>query len=224
VLTLAHAEPSEEQGSEQIGTRTKALCAEADGFSLHAGVRCAGHERDKLERLARYVARPALAFERVRYDEGNGHVTLQLKTPWRDGTTHLRMSPLEFMQRLAALVPPARLHLTRFHGVLAPNARLRPLVIPAVPPAPEKTSAGEGGEAAAVVSLPRRASYVPWGKLLRRVFKIDLAHCPCCGGTLRIIAAIMERETIERILNHLKLPAQAPPRTPAFAGGDLLAV
>ena len=65
---------------------------------------------------------------------------------------------------------------------------------------------------------------MPWGKLLRRVFKIDLAHCPCCGGTLRIIAAIMERETIERILNHLKLPAQAPPRTPAFAGGDLLAV
>ena len=39
---------------------------------------------------------------------------LQLKSPWRDGTTHIRMSPLEFMQRLAALisrmmpVPPGR--------------------------------------------------------------------------------------------------------------------
>ena len=45
-----------------------------------------------------------------------------VKTPWRDGTTHIVMSPLEFMQRLAALVPRPRLHLIRFHGVLAPNA------------------------------------------------------------------------------------------------------
>ena len=51
-----------------------------------------------------------------------GNVVLPLTSPWRDGTTHLRMSPLEFMQRLAALVPRPRLHLIRFHGVLAPNA------------------------------------------------------------------------------------------------------
>jgi len=53
-----------------------------------------------------------------------------LKTPYRDGTTHIVMSPLEFMQRLAALVPRPRLHLIRFHGVLAPNARLRAEIIP----------------------------------------------------------------------------------------------
>jgi len=40
-------------------------------------------------------------------------VVLRLKTPWRDGTTHIVMSPLEFMQRLAALVPRPRLHLIR---------------------------------------------------------------------------------------------------------------
>ena len=51
----------------------------------------------------------------------------------RDGTTHLAMSPLEFMQRLAALVPRPRLHLIRFHGVLAPNAKLRALVVPQEP-------------------------------------------------------------------------------------------
>ena len=51
----------------------------------------------------------------------------------RDGTTHLAMSPLEFMQRLAALVPRPRLHLIRFHGVLAPNAKLRALVVPHEP-------------------------------------------------------------------------------------------
>ena len=48
---------------------------------------------------------------------------LQLKSTFKDGTTHIVMSPLEFMQRLAALVPRPRLHLIRFHGVLAPNAK-----------------------------------------------------------------------------------------------------
>ena len=97
-----------------------ALCADAHGFSLHAGVRCGVHQRQELERLCRYITRPAIANERLKEDAA-GNVVLQLKSPWRDGTTHLRMTPLEFMQRLAALVPRARLHLTRFHGVLAPN-------------------------------------------------------------------------------------------------------
>jgi len=61
-----------------------------------------------------------------------GQVELKLKTPWRDGTTHLVMNPLDFTQRLAALVPRPRLHLIRLRGVLAQNAKLRPLVVPQV--------------------------------------------------------------------------------------------
>jgi hypothetical protein len=60
-------------------------------------------------------------------------VELKLQTPWRDGTTHLVMSPLEFMQRLAALIPRPRLHLIRFHKVLARNAKLRARVVPQGP-------------------------------------------------------------------------------------------
>jgi hypothetical protein len=59
-------------------------------------------------------------------------VAFELKTPWREGTTHLGMTPVDFMERLAALVPRPRLHLIRFHGVLAPNAKLRALVVPRV--------------------------------------------------------------------------------------------
>src|SRR5262249_31338994 len=62
-------------------------------------------------------------------------VVLQLKSPYKDGTTHVVMSPMEFMESLAALVPGPRLHLIRFHGVLAPNAKLRSKIIP-TPPEP----------------------------------------------------------------------------------------
>jgi len=54
-----------------------------------------------------------------------------------------------------------------------------------------------------------------WAKLLKRVFEIDMAHCPNCGGELMIIAAIVEQPVIEKILAHLGLAARAPPRTPA---------
>jgi len=108
---------------------TSGLCAQAHGFSLHAGVRCSAHQRKELERLCRYITRPAIAHERLKED-GGGNVVLQLKSPWRDGTAHLRMTPLEFLQRLAGLVPRPRLHLTRFHGVLAPNAKLRAALVP----------------------------------------------------------------------------------------------
>ena len=83
-----------------------------DGFSLHAAVRCGADDRQALEQLCRYITRPALANERVQTNAA-GQVVLKLKTPWRDGTTHIVMSPLEFMQRLAALVPRPRLHLIR---------------------------------------------------------------------------------------------------------------
>ena len=82
----------------------------------------------------RCITQSALSDERVQLNAA-GQVELKLKTPWRDGTTHRGvMSPLEFM-RLAVLVPRPRLHLIRFHGVLAPNAKLRALVVPPGPPA-----------------------------------------------------------------------------------------
>ena len=118
------------------------LCADIDGFSLHAAVRCGADDHQALEQLCRYITRPALADERVQTNTA-GQVVLKLKTAWRDGTTHLVMSPLEFMQRLAALVPRPRLHLIRFHGVLAPNAKLRALVVPQVVPQEPEASAHE---------------------------------------------------------------------------------
>jgi hypothetical protein len=122
------------------------------------------------------------------------------------------MSPLEFMQRLAALVPRPRLHLIRFHGVLAPNAKLRAQVVPQEIERPTQATAPVECEAICTHHRPVRLS---WAKLLKRVFEIDMEHCPNCGRELKIIAAILEAPVIERILMHLGLQARAPPRAPA---------
>jgi hypothetical protein len=213
VLTLGGAMPRESAARQR-------LCADIDGFSLHAAVRVEAHDRKRLEQLCRYITRPALSDERVQLNDA-GQVELKLKTPWRDGTTHLVMSPLEFMQRLAALVPRPRLHLIRFHGVLASNAKLRPLVVPQGPEVQEQaTEVAVPGECEVETGQagPHRIS---WAQLLKRVFDIDMQHCPNCGaGELKIIAAILERPVIEKILTHLGLDPQPPPRGRARDAGQ----
>ena len=99
-------------------------------FSLHAGVDIASHQREKLERLCRYVSRPPVASERLALT-ASGQVRYTLKTPYRDGTTHIVLEPLDLMARLAALVPTPRMHLTRYHGVFAPHSNYRAAVTPA---------------------------------------------------------------------------------------------
>ena len=78
--------------------------AQWSGFSLHAGVAADALERDKLERLCRYISRPAVATERLS-QTADGRIRYTLKTPYRDGTTHVLFEPLDFLSRLAALVP-----------------------------------------------------------------------------------------------------------------------
>ena len=187
-------------------TRPAKLCANAHGFSLHAGVRCEANDRKGIEQLCRYITRPAISNERLSINR-EGNAVLKLKTPWRNGTTHIVLTPMEFMQRLAALVPRSRLHLIRFHGVLAPNAKLRSQVVP-VPPA--RATVGEG-DCTHAHSAPLRMA---WARLLKRVFDIDIEQCQC-GGKLKLIAVIEEPTVIEKILKHIGLDPQPPPRTPA---------
>ena len=127
---------------------------------------------------------------------------LKLKTAWHSGTTHIVLEAMEFMQRLAALVPRPRLHLTRFHGVLAPNAKLRSKVVPG-----NKPAAAHSEEQPCAHSAPVRMS---WARLLRRVFDIDIEHCEC-GGKLKFVAMIEQPDVIEKILTHLGLSPQPPP-------------
>ena len=192
------------------GVRTAPLCLASRGFSLHAATPIAGPDRRGLERLCRYVARPALAGGRLRILDADP-LSFALKTPWSDGTRPLLLSPMELLEKLAALVPPPRFHLLCYHGVLAPPARDRDLIVPAQPVA--EPAAADGDASAASCGHRRR-----WATLLARVFSSDLSACAACGGRLRIIAALTDPASIRCYLTGVGLsarpPALAPARTP----------
>lgn len=191
--------------------------ANAGGFSLHAGLDIEPHRRAKLERLCRYVSRPPVAEERLVLSS-SGQVRYQLKTAYRDGTTHIMLEPLELMARLAALVPPPRMHLTRFHGVFAPHSRLRAAVTPAHrgvgSPGQRVDQVGEPDKPA----TPRQVA-MSWAQRLKRVFGIEIEACARCGGDLKILASIEEPQVIAKILAHLekRAPDQYPSELPLRA-------
>jgi len=207
--------------------------AKANGFSLHAGVSCEAHQKDKRERLCRYISRPAVATPRLSLSS-TGKVVYTLKTPYRDGTTQVAFEgaairPVDFIARLAALVPKPRVNLTRYHGVLAPNHRWRGLVTPA--------KRGKGVKPIADMKVRSTAechAAMTWAQRLKRVFNIDIEVCSHCGGSVRVIACIEDQEAIDRILTHLRdkeqgtptlphlaPPTRAPPGTlPLFAGSE----
>ena len=178
------------------------------GFSLHAGVAARADERHKLERLCRYVSRPAVSEQRLSLAPG-GLVRYQLKTPYKDGTTHVLLEPLDFLARLAALVPKPRVNLTRYHGVFAPHSRHRARV----------TRAGRGKgatpQARTEDSTPaERRAAMTWAQRLKRVFRVDIETCADCGGAVRIIACIEDPAVIEKLLAHLDAKATAAQARP----------
>jgi hypothetical protein len=87
-----------------------------------------------LERLCRYIKRPAICRERLTF-KADGQIQYELKNLFSNGTTHILFAPLDFLSKLAALVPRPRHNLVRYHGVLArgcrqPNSKLRQLIVP----------------------------------------------------------------------------------------------
>ena len=188
------------------------------GFSLDAGVCIAASDRHGRERLLRYCARPPFAAERL--EELDAHrLIYHLPKPGSDGRTQLILSPLDLIQRVAALIPPPRVHRHRYYGVLAPNAPLRaavtalaPEAIAAQPLPPVETSGDEPAE------TPHRspARYL-WAMLMARIYAAFPLTCPQCGTEMRIVAFITEASPVQRILNHIGEPAQ-PPRIASARG------
>jgi hypothetical protein len=149
------------------------------GFSLDATVRIAANDRHGLERLLRYCARPPFAAKRLQ-ELDRHRLIYHLPKPGPDERTQLILSPLELIERIAALVPPPRMHRHRYYGELAPNAPLRAAVTALAPeavaaqPSPMQPS-GEAPDEAPHRSPPR---YL-WVMLLARIYEVFPLTCPC---------------------------------------------
>jgi hypothetical protein len=180
--------------------------AVAMGFSLHADTAVHGNDRAGLERLVRYGARGPIAESRLRrLDDGRYEYTPKRGRPFIVTAEGL-------VRRLVALVPPALLHLTRYHGVFAPHAALRPRVTAAPPPTvptpswrkPKKQKPG------------RPTRRLDWAALHQHTFGVDVFRCPC-GGRRRIYAIHSTRAAAEERLRQLGHPlapdAVLPPST-----------
>jgi hypothetical protein len=232
------------------------LAWENSGFSIDASVRITLIDRDvpsyfqSLEHLLRYCARPPFALERLSVtrspDGGVAKVRSVLPRhkaanwvgrgrgrkstrPGANGVVEL--SPFEFLDRLADLVPPPRKHRHRYHGVFAPNHRLRKAVTSlAIGNIGKRRDAATGGQAAGGAvgghavegccdthAKPRShdTSRIAWAKLMARVGEEFLLECPACGGDIRLIAFITDPGPIRKILTHLGEPLEPPPVSPA---------
>jgi hypothetical protein len=197
-----------------------------------------GRDRQALERLCRYVTRPPIALERLS-ERDDGCVEVAFRKPWRDGTRAVVLTPEDLVSRLCAMVPPPRLHLTRYAGVLAPNAKLRAEVVrgrtrasearrEAATSGPTNTRANEQGELFGEESVAEnrdeeRATRHPWAWLLRRVFAVEVLVCVHCAGKLRLVEIATEPEATRRIAREERrrrgeaespVEARASPRGP----------
>jgi hypothetical protein len=199
-----------------------------EGFSLHANVSVSAVDRARLERLAQYCARGPVAMERLQVLP-DGRLLYRFKRAWRDGTTHIILSPLEMLEKLAALIPAPHAHLVRYAGILAPAAKWRALIVPMATASSVESravnssvteatsycrdsSVDEGVES----SVHCHSRNYTWAELMKRVWALDVLECPRCQRRMRIIAASHSPDAIGKILDCLGLPSRAPPVSPAM--------
>jgi hypothetical protein len=177
--------------------------------------------------------------------EGDADAHAQARAPGvifrpATGVNEITLTPLELIDRIAALVPPPRTHRHRYFGVLAPNSLLRAAVMEMAQStavqAPQlaqgradSACTGAGmGEGAHGVSKPlptqpepaqpvppKRPAHYLWAVLIARIYEVFPLLCPICGGQMRIIAFITYSADIRQILEHIGADAEPPRITPA---------
>jgi hypothetical protein len=195
----------------------------AFGMQLHAAVTVEGHDRKRLERVCRYLLRPAFSHDAIERTS-DGQVRVHFKASSTSGSTYAQISPDTFLARLCALVPPPRFNMIRYFGVLASSHALRSRIVPH-----DRTRANEPKQLAlflsrndhelAAITKPLRdeqlrdrpPTRLSWMRLLARVFRIDISVCSRCSGPMRIVRAVTDPDAIATELHGARAPPRPPP-------------
>ena len=208
IAALVKAERLSEEFAERL------LSWERSGFSVHAEQVVLEDEKDRLARLARYMARAPLPEARVR-EAPDGRLLVRTPPDPRTGATEAAFPPLELIHALAQQIPDKGQHLVRYYGAYSNRAR-------------RLYRAAEGEEGGAGGPPPEapgdkdsdfaRARRRSWARLLRKLLEVDPLLCPKCGVEMKVVAVITDPAVIDRILGHLEasgrndpFDARAPP-------------
>jgi hypothetical protein len=182
-------------------TRAQRRGGHSRGFDVHAGVIVSASDRDGRERLLRYCARPPLSLERLSV-LGDGRIAYAIRKPWGN-ETHRVMSPVQFLARLAALIPPPRDPLIRFHGVFAAHSSWREKVVPVRSPCCHKQSAAGAcsAQASAAAAATTTATTIVKSSTLPIVVRPCSEPAPYCTAVIapRYVAPAAVREPSTRI-------------------------
>ena len=173
------------------------------GFSLDAKVKIPAWDREGLERLIRYCARPPFASENLRWN--GSWLIYRLPKPCHTGKTFIQLEPLEFLDKIAALIPPPRRHRHHYHGVFAPNSPLRCLISTTAIRTPTKMVSINLQEA---VNKTSKVSF-NWAKLIARIYEENPLLCSC-GKEMKITKVVTHPAEIWRILTKAGLPTTVP--------------
>ena len=176
------------------------------GFSVNGTARIHENYREGLERLLRYCARPPFALERIK-QQPDGTLIYQLNKHLANGQTQLKLTSLELIDKLAALVPPPRIHRHRYYGVLASNSPFRASVTAMAGQslaqgAIEIQTADKNDEPVeqAQEDKPKRPpNRYLWAMLLARTYNLFPLLCPECGAETQVIAVIQDKPVIYKI-------------------------
>jgi Putative transposase len=170
------------------------LSYETSGFSLDASTKVQSWDRDGLERLIRYCARPCFASENLRW---NGPwLIYRLSKPTHKGQTFVQLDPLEFLDRIAAFIPLPHRHRRHYHGVFAPNSPLRKKVVAF---AQQRIGQAISPRVQEVVKKTKRISF-DWASLIARIYEVNPLDCCICGKKIKISGFITHTAEINRIL------------------------
>ncbi len=182
--------------------RVGRLCAMYEGFNIHARTTVGAYARDQLEKLIRYVARPAVCVERIDLLKGD-LVRMRLRSTWSDGSVAKIFEAKDAMAKLAMLIPAPNTNAIRYVGVFSAHHRWRSEIVPPTPP----SSTGETSAKPIKKSGKSARERKTWADLMRRGFQLDVLACEC-GGRRKVISVIEDVAVARRILRHLGLPAE----------------
>jgi hypothetical protein len=184
--------------------RQKPQAKNAYGFDLHAGAQAQASDKIGRERLCRYLLRPPLSNDRLSRTS-DGRYRIALKRVWDDGTTAIVVSGEELLARLIALIPPPRVHTTRYFGAWAKRSKLRRWVVPDL--TADETSS-EHTDSCDHQSSPYRMS---WAQALAKAFEIDVTVCPRCKQQgMQQIAIIHDERVLQAMLAAIERKYEPP--------------